>query len=198
MADDSGNWYYIDCCGNLITGITVNTQVCYNPNFANAGIFPIYSACTVTCITPTPSPSAVTPTPTPSITKTATPTVTPTPSDTPDASATPTPTVTPTPTSSEIPVTPTPTETLTPTPTSTPTYFSYTFSSGATFGVACGLPPVLSIYSSSNTLTVGDTLWYDNGLSVPASAAFYSSGGNYYQMGGIGGNTIVAGPVVCV
>ena len=81
LTDDSANWYYIDCCGNYISGITANLQICFNPNFANAGIFPIYSACTVTCITPTPTPTiSLTPSITPTNTKTPTltPTVTPT------------------------------------------------------------------------------------------------------------------------
>ena len=528
LTDDSGNWFYVDCCGNLITGITVNTQVCYNPNFANAGIFPIYSACTTTCVSPTPTPSSQTPTPTPTPTNTATPTLTPTVTPTCSYSGTafsviiytdlesfcaqtggtpttvytrgvdivptpsssshlfsnqcctipatsdviyeysfsgfsaftafgdtdliypevicPTPTPTPTPTITESP-TPTPTNTLTPTPTSTPcecleykwnatqhdiniatgntgsynnnavyldydlcepgcagpgsgnwrtggsimgtdvftvtwcqpqtgytntpdgpyvyidnvktytgltsnwsatttccsgstqivtygyifkqsegvppgapsysgetvfynndlvtydvdtltgfslnlidlwdnntnecnalpeisgltqnggqiyfsqfgntagfsgdstsfsedltgfsgsnltliqsagtpfsasssidvwfivnlpitptptptntptptpVYFEYTFASGNTFGVACGLPPVLSVYSSSSILSPGDTLWYDTALTEPANALFYSNGSNYYQMAG---NTIAGGPIVCV
>lgn len=149
--DDSGNWYYVDCCGQLVTGITANLVVCYNPNFGSAGIFPSYSACSVSCITSTPTPtptktptptptetSAVTPTPTPTntqtptttetptVTPTETPTNTPTPSVTPSAGTSPTPTPTNTETPTNTPTvtdtpTPTPTETPTETPTNTPT-----------------------------------------------------------------------------
>jgi hypothetical protein len=117
LTDDSANWFYFDCCGNYISGITANLQICFNPNFANAGIFPIYSACTVTCITPTPTR---TPTTTPIIAVTTTPTGTPTPTVTETPTETPTNTPTPTPTETEV-LTPTPTETETPTPTPTNT-----------------------------------------------------------------------------
>jgi hypothetical protein len=118
LTDDSANWFYFDCCGNYISGITANLQICFNPNFANAGIFPIYSACTVTCITPTPTR---TPTTTPIIAVTTTPTGTPTSTPTPTPSVTPTVTSTPTGTPVETPTnTPTETETPTPTPTGTP------------------------------------------------------------------------------
>ena len=443
ITDDSGSWYYIDCCGTYQSGISANTQVCFNPNFANVGILPLYSACTVSCVTPTPTRTQ---TPTPTVAATSTPTVTPTRTltPTPTRTQTPTPTVTPTP-SITTSITPTvsPTGTLTPTPSITtsvtptvtltpsstpcpdcrtyrftptqadidkatgntiynnfqvgldydicspgcggagtwrngaawigfsgfnvtwclpngqsytgpyiyvndtpvytgltstvsattecctgltanintysfrqssgvppaqptqfgdvvfinsanlttynpdlltgftvnlddysnpvnnlndsgvnceaisgltlnggeiyftqsgvtvgfsgdstsfsenltgfsgsnltliqsgnttftsdlsvyvswtvyPSYYPYTFASGNTFGVACGLPPVITVYSSSNSLAPGDTLWYDTALTEPANALFYAAGGLYYQMGG---NTISAGPIACV
>jgi hypothetical protein len=103
-----------------------------------------------------------------------------------------TPTVTPTET-----ITPTPsiTTSVTPTVTPTPSYYSYTVASGNTFGVACGLPPTITVYSSSNLLAPSDTLWYDIAFTEPANALFYSVSGVYYQMAG---NTIASGPVVCV
>ena len=93
--DDSGNWYYVDCCGQLVTGITANLVVCYNPNFGSAGIFPSYSPCSVSCITSTPTPTPTkTPTPTPTETSAITPTPTPTNTQTPTTTETPTPTIT--------------------------------------------------------------------------------------------------------
>jgi hypothetical protein len=145
--------------------------------------------------TPTPTETEVlTPTPTETPTNTPSPTVTPTNTETP----TNTPTETPTPTVTQTPTgTPSVSETPTPTPTITPTpfYFEYTFASGNTFGVACGLPAVINVYSSSNSLAPGDTLWYDTALTEPANELFYAAGGLYYQMGG---NTISAGPIDCV
>jgi hypothetical protein len=149
--------------------------------------------------TNTPSPTVTptnTETPTNTPTETPTPTVTPTPTGTPSVSETPTPTVTETPTQTPT-GTPSVSETPTPTPTITPTpfYFEYTFASGNTFGVACGLPAVINVYSSSNSLAPGDTLWYDTALTEPANELFYAAGGLYYEMGG---NTISAGPIACV
>jgi len=139
ITDDSGSWYYIDCCGTYQSGISANTQVCFNPNFGNVGILPLYSACTVSCVTPTPtrtptvtptiattvtptstSTPTSTPTPTPSITTSVTPTVSPTSTLTPTPSITTsvTPTVSPTGTPS---VSETPTPTVTQTPTVSPT-----------------------------------------------------------------------------
>jgi hypothetical protein len=151
--------------------------------------------------TETPTPTVTqTPTGTPSVSETPTPTVTETPTQTPtgtpSVSETPTPTVTETPTQTPT-GTPSVSETPTPTPTITPTpfYFEYTFASGNTFGVACGLPAVINVYSSSNSLAPGDTLWYDTALTEPANELFYAAGGLYYEMGG---NTISAGPIACV
>mgnify|MGYP003338478293 FL=1 len=169
--DDSGNWFYIDCCGNLVTGITVNTLVCFNPNFANAGIFPQYSACTTVCVTPTPSPSSVTPTPTPTVTSspTLTPTNTTTPTPTPtetEPGVTSTPT--PTPTESSTP-TPTPTESSTPTPTP---------SSGVINVVnmtllEVGGDVVLSGSGTLDTTSLGTpTLYYRGSSIVPTGSQF--------------------------
>ena len=87
---DAGFWFYYDCCGNYISGISANTVICMNPNFANSGVIPIYSACSQTCVTPTPSPSnPVTPTPTPTNTGTPANTSTPTPTVTPSTTPCP-------------------------------------------------------------------------------------------------------------
>ena len=121
---DAGFWFYYDCCGNYVSGISANTVICMNPNFANSGVIPIYSACSQTCVTPTPTKTKTsTPTPTQTPTDpytgtTQTPTTSPTPTTTPSATTTSTPTVTSTPTNT---ITPSATTTSTPTVTSTPT-----------------------------------------------------------------------------
>jgi hypothetical protein len=103
------------------------------------------------------------------------------------------PTPTPTPTPSETPFF---TVTPTPTPTTTPSYFAYNFSSGITKNIACALSPVLTLYSSSSSLSPGDSLWDDPELTIPAEGPFYADGFQYYEMDG-SSNIIMVGPTAC-
>lgn len=103
---DSPFAYYVDCCGNYVSGATPAVDVCFDPNFPFFGINSYGTPCTTPCVTPTPTP-------------TVTPTITDTPTPTPTITETPTETPTPTPTITETP-TETPTPTVTPTLTSTP------------------------------------------------------------------------------
>jgi len=117
---DNVNVYYTDCCGNFVSGGTVATDVCFDPNFPFGGFSTWGSSCSVPCTTPTPTPTITdTPTQTPTFTPTQTPTVTPTITETPTVTPTITETPTVTPSLTESP-TNTPTPTVTPTITSTP------------------------------------------------------------------------------
>ena len=200
ITDDSGSWYYIDCCGTYQSGISANTQVCFNPNFGNVGILPLYSACTVSCVTPTPTR---TPTATPTVAATSTPTVTPTKTLTPTPSITtsvtptvsPTRTLTPTPsiTTSVTPtVTPTPTVTQTPTPSPIVSYEFTGFTTDVlSMSGACSGALVPPSYSNCSVLA-GDGSCYlfsDPLLNAPLVAGYYvnSSQSEGYQVtGGLG------------
>ena len=178
LTDDSANWFYIDCCGNYISGITANLQVCYNPNFANAGIFPIYSACTVTCITPTPTRTpAVAVTVTPTTTPTKTPTSTPTPTPSVTTTVTPTNTITPTPSittsvtptvSSTTTITPTPTVT----PTNTPTVTETPTSTPTSTPTPTNTPTVTETPTSTPTPTVTPTITPTSAITYQYSVFF--------------------------
>ena len=94
--------YYIDCCGNFVSGGTPSDVVCFDPNYQFRGFSTWGSTCTTPCVSPTPTPTETeTPTPTPTITPTETETPTPTPTITP--TETPTPTITPSNTSTPLP-----------------------------------------------------------------------------------------------
>lgn len=71
---DSVDVFYVDCCGNFVSGGTIPSDVCFDPNYPFSG-FSVWGAdCVVSCVSPTPTPT-LTPTPTPP--------VSPTPSSTP-------------------------------------------------------------------------------------------------------------------
>jgi hypothetical protein len=89
----TGNYYYTDCCGNLIQGTTVGLIVSIDYTKPYNGVVKLNVPATTVCSTPTPTP-----------TPTLTPTITPTQTTTPTSTLTPTPTNTPnvTPTSSGV------------------------------------------------------------------------------------------------
>ena len=65
---------YYDCCGILIEGTSVGSElICFDDNQPNSGVIDDGGTCSYSCVTPTPT---ITPTNTP--TPTITPTVTPT------------------------------------------------------------------------------------------------------------------------
>jgi hypothetical protein len=85
----SQNFYYTDCCGNLITAKgNVGTVVRLNYTQPYNGITKLNVPATTTCPTPTPTRTS---TQTPTVTQT--PTYTPTNTSTPDVTPSPTPTV---------------------------------------------------------------------------------------------------------
>jgi hypothetical protein len=91
---------------------------------------------------------------------------------------------TPTPTS-----TPSVTPTHTPTPTQTIGYYSYSLGTGGTSSAAC-----IDFGSAPNTIygsvaggpgpNVGETLWFNSGLTVPVINGYYSNGSRWYQVTG--------------
>lgn len=85
----NGNHFYYDCCGNLISGLSVGTIIILDYTKPYLGVSLLNQPATTLCPTPTS-----TPTPTYTPTNTASPTVTPTKTKTPTPTATPT--VTPT------------------------------------------------------------------------------------------------------
>lgn len=84
----NNSYYYVNCCGELVTGTGSGTTVTLNYNLPYNGITLLNVSASTVCATPTPTPT-LTKTPTPTPTKTVTPT--------PTKTATPTPTFTPTP-----------------------------------------------------------------------------------------------------
>ena len=85
----SQNFYYTDCCGNLVTAKgNVGTVVRLNYTQPYNGITKLNVPATTTCPTPTPTRTS---TQTPTVTQT--PTYTPTNTSTPDVTPSPTPTV---------------------------------------------------------------------------------------------------------
>lgn len=86
----TGNHYYYDCCGNLVTGSAVEQLVVLDYTKPYVGINLIYQATSAVCPTPTTTPTT-TITPTPSITPSFTPSPSPTPTLTPTTTMTPTP-----------------------------------------------------------------------------------------------------------
>jgi hypothetical protein len=86
----TGNHYYYDCCGNLVSGTEVELLVVLDYTKPYVGINLIFEATTVLCPTPTNTPTTSA-TPTPSITPSFTPSPSPTPTLTPTTTLTPTP-----------------------------------------------------------------------------------------------------------
>lgn len=102
--------------------------------------------------------------------------------------------------------TPTPTATaaVTPTPTTTPTqtigYYTYSLGTGATSNDAC-----VDFSSAPNTIygsvaggigpNVGETLYFNSGLSVPVINGFYSNGFRWYQV--TGGSGLISSSNLC-
>jgi len=142
--------------------------------------------------TPTGTPSVTsTPTNTPSDTPTQTPTGTPEVTQTPTTTATETPTPTPTGTP-EVTSTPTPTGTsaVTPTPTCSPNAVSVELSFGDTPNNACASGSFTLYYpfSQGGTLELGEFVYQNSSLSIPAEDGFYSdTNNNWYAIsGGLG------------
>ena len=113
---------------------------------------------------------------------------------------TPTPTVTQTPTNTPT-VTQTPTNTSTSTPTPTPTFVYYTYSLGydaSLTATACSaIPSNYYLSPSLNPLDLGDTIWSDTSLSIPASNGYYSDGIGWYQVTGGAGEITSSDPNGC-
>jgi hypothetical protein len=78
----TGNFYYTDCCGYLVTGTTIGLIVSLDYTQPHNGINRLGVAASETCPTPTPTPT-ITPTETITPTLTETPTQTPTQTNTP-------------------------------------------------------------------------------------------------------------------
>ena len=89
----TGNFYYTDCCGELIQGSTEGLTVVFDYTKTSNGVVKLNSPATVFC--PSPQPTS---------TPTVTPTTTNTPSVTPTTTTTPTLTSTPSPTPTNLPV----------------------------------------------------------------------------------------------
>jgi len=85
----TGNHYYYDCCGNLISGSETKLLVVLDYTKPYIGINLLYESTPVVCVTPTTTPTK-SQTPTPSITPSNTPTLTKTCSPTPTTTLTPT------------------------------------------------------------------------------------------------------------
>lgn len=80
----TGEYYYIDCCGYLVTGTTPGIVVTMNYSAVYNGVTKLGVVATASCPTPTPTKTSnPTPTPTPTYTPTITPSNSPTPSKTP-------------------------------------------------------------------------------------------------------------------
>ena len=84
----TGNHYYYDCCGNLVTGSDIETLVALDYTKPYVGIVLLNEPASVLCATPTNTPTQSA-TPTPSITPSVTPSPTLTPTITPTTSMTP-------------------------------------------------------------------------------------------------------------
>jgi len=194
---DDGMWVYqVELEPNQVKNIWLvdNTYSSANVTIVvdNEGAFPPAGA------TPTPTPTP-TNTPTVTTTPTNTPTLTQTPTDTPSETPTQTPTstaaVTPTPTpSGTAAVTPTPTQTgtaaVTPTPTCSPNAASISLSYGDTPNNACASGSFTLYYpfSQGGTLELGEFVYQNSSLSIPAEDGFYSdTNNNWYAIsGGLG------------
>jgi len=77
------SYVYYDCCGNIVTGDTINQLVNLDYTKPYVGITLLYIPDTTTCVTRTPTPTPTntkTPSVTPTLTPTLTATLTPTPS----------------------------------------------------------------------------------------------------------------------
>lgn len=120
-----------------------------------------------------------------------------------DVTPTPTPSITASPT-----VTPTNTQTPTNTPTQTPTpsrlYWEYSLGYDVSSSVnACGdyyISPS-NFYSGPGDgpgPNIGETLWTDSGLTIPAPDGFYSNGIAWYQVTGGAGQITSADPNGCL
>ena len=103
-------------------------------------------------------------------------------------------------------VTPTPTNTATVTPTVTPTptvtigYYTYSLGTGATSSDACidfGVAPNTIYGSVAGGVgpNVGETLYFNSGLSVPVINGYYSNGTRWYQV--TGGSGIISLSNLC-
>jgi hypothetical protein len=142
--------------------------------------------------TPTDTPSVTsTPTNTPSDTPTQTPTGTAAVTQTPTTTATETPTPTPTNTPSDTPTqTPTGTPEVTSTPTCSPNAVSVELSFGDTPNNACASGSFTLYYpfSQGGTLELGEFVYQNSSLSIPAEDGFYSdTNNNWYAIsGGLG------------
>ena len=102
--------------------------------------------------------------------------------------------------------TPTPTGTaaVTPTPTITPTqtigYYAYSLGTGATSNDAC-----IDFSSAPNTIygtvaggagpNVGESLYFNSGLTVPVINGYYSNGSRWYQV--TGGSGLISSSNLC-
>jgi hypothetical protein len=84
----TGNYYYVDCCGYLVTGTTAGVVVLMDYTKLYNGVTKLNVPATTTCPTPTPTK---TPNPTPTATPPNTPSVTPTNTQTPSKTPYPTP-----------------------------------------------------------------------------------------------------------
>ena len=214
---DDGMWsYQVELEPNQTKNIWLvnNTYSSANVTIVvvNEGAFPPAGATPTPTPTPTNTPTVST-TPTNTPTNTATPTntstVTQTPTDTPSETPTQTPTgtaavtQTPSTTATETPtptptgtsaVTPTPTQTgtsaVTPTPTCSPNAVSISLSYGDTPNNACASGSFTLYYpfSQGGTLELGEFVYQNSSLSIPAEDGFYSdTNNNWYAIsGGLG------------
>ena len=204
---DDGMWsYQVELEPNQTKNIWLvnNTYSSANVTIVvvNEGAFPPAGATPTPTPTPTNTPTvSTTPTDTPSVTTTPTdtPSVTTTPTNTPEVTTTPTPsttateTPTPTPTGTSA-VTPTPTQTgtsaVTPTPTCSPNAVSISLSYGDTPNNACASGSFTLYYpfSQGGTLELGEFVYQNSSLSIPAEDGFYSdTNNNWYAIsGGLG------------
>ncbi len=163
----------IDMTGYYSDGSDV---VLVNSTGTTVGFFTI-------CNTPTPTPTN---TPTPTITSTVTPTASVTPTITPTSTITPTIT---------------PTSTITPTPSIA--YYTYILGTGTTTNDACNnfntTPQTLfGALAGGIGPNIGETLYLDNSLTVPATNAYYSNGTALYQITGGAGLITAVEPDGCV
>jgi len=214
---DDGMWsYQVELEPNQTKNIWLvnNTYSSANVTIVvvNEGAFPPAGATPTPTPTPTNTPTqTTTPTDTPSVTSTPTntPQVTSTPTNTPSDTPTQTPTgtaavtqtptttatetPTPTPTGTpEVTSTPTPTGTsaVTPTPTCSPNAVSVELSFGDTPNNACASGSFTLYYpfSQGGTLELGEFVYQNSSLSIPAEDGFYSdTNNNWYAIsGGLG------------
>jgi hypothetical protein len=180
---DDGMWsYQVELEPNQTKNIWLvnNTYSSANVTIVvvNEGAFPPAGA------TPTPTPTP-TNTPTVSTTPTNTPTNTATPTGTPSVTSTPTNTPSDTPTQ-----TPTGTPEVTSTPTCSPNAVSVELSFGDTPNNACASGSFTLYYpfSQGGTLELGEFVYQNSSLSIPAEDGFYSdTNNNWYAIsGGLG------------
>lgn len=125
------------------------------------------------CNTPTPTPTN---TQTPTVTSTVTPTVSVTPSITPTQTQTPTPSI---------------------------GYYTYVLGTGTTTNDACNnfnvAPQTLfGTLAGGVGPNIGETLYLDSNLSVPATDGYYSNGTALYQISGGAGLITAVEPDGCV